>query len=117
MNSGAPASMAPPDFSSLGMMVSQSEVSVSYWWGEKYLGVYFPEAAAAFSLCTAWWAYSAACAGMSCKTEPPAAVMASVFRMSRLLIPTVMLDIAFFRFVEEILGSAPGKSHDGQGGI
>ena len=42
MNSGAPASMAPPDFSSLGMMVSQSDVSVSYWWGGKYFGVYFP---------------------------------------------------------------------------
>jgi hypothetical protein len=32
MNSGAPASTAPPECSSFGMMASQSFVSVSYWW-------------------------------------------------------------------------------------
>src|SRR6266852_1728944 len=86
MNSGAPASTAPPDFSSLGMMASHRNVTVAYCGVEKYLGAYFPAGAAAFSLCTIWWMYSAASAGMTCSTEPPAAPRASVLNMSRLLI-------------------------------
>src|SRR5207249_10760455 len=82
MNSGAPASTAPPDFSSLGMMVSQRNVSVAYCDAEKYFGVYAPAGAAAFSLCTIWWTYSAASAGLTFRTEP-AAVTAKVRRKSR----------------------------------
>src|SRR3984893_17873908 len=37
--------------------------------------------------------------------------------MSRLLIPTLMLDISFLGFVKQIFGSTPGKSHDGKGRI
>src|SRR2546430_14378237 len=85
MNSGAPASTAPPDFSSLGMIVSHKNVSVAYCDAEKYFGVYAPAGAAAFSLCTIWWTYSAASAGMTFRTEP-AAVAAQVRRMSRRLV-------------------------------
>src|SRR5260370_609663 len=52
INSGAPASTAPPECSSLGIIASQSQFSVSYWRAEKYFGVYFPAGAAAFSLRT-----------------------------------------------------------------
>src|SRR5258707_1844912 len=83
MNSGAPASTAPPDFSSLGMMESHRNRSVAYCATEKYFGVYAPAGAAAFSLCTIWWTYSAASAGIICSTEPAAAPKARVRRMSR----------------------------------
>src|SRR6266403_5028810 len=83
MNSGAPASTAPPDFSSLGIIVSHSEMSVAYCGAVKYLGVYFPAGVAAFSLCTIWWTYSAAAAGITCSTELLAAPKAKVRRMSR----------------------------------
>src|SRR6266850_2099253 len=83
MNSGAPASTAPPDFSSLGIIVSQSTMSVAYCAAEKYFGVYFPAGAAAFSLWTIWWTYSAAAAGITCSTELLAAPKARVRRMSR----------------------------------
>src|SRR5258708_15182704 len=83
MNSGAPASTAPPDFSSLGMMESHRNRSVAYCATEKYFGVYAPAGAAAFSLCTIWWTYSAASAGITCSTEPAAAPKARVRRMSR----------------------------------
>src|SRR6267142_2380012 len=83
MNSGAPASTAPPDFSSLGIIVSQSAISVAYFGAGKNLGVYFPAGAAAFSLCTIWWTYSAAAAGITCSTELLAAPKARVRRMSR----------------------------------
>src|SRR5258706_15707454 len=86
MNSGAPAATAPPDFSSLGMMASHRKSSVAYCGAEKYLGAYFPAGAAAFSLCTIWWTYSAASAGITCSTDPPTAPTASVLNMSRLLI-------------------------------
>src|ERR1700682_4373505 len=86
INSGAPASTAPPDFSSLGMMASHRNVSVAYCEVEKYLGAYFPAGAAAFSLCTIWWTYSAASAGITCSTDPPTARTARVLNMSRLLI-------------------------------
>src|SRR6266852_89269 len=82
MNSGAPASTAPPDFSSLGMMASHRNSSVAYCGAEKYFGVYAPAGAAAFSLWTIWWTYSAASAGITWSTEP-AAVTARVRRMSR----------------------------------
>src|SRR5437762_14206046 len=125
MNSGAPASTAPPDFSSLGMMVSQRNVSVAYCDAEKYFGVYAPAGAAAFSLCTIWWTYSAASAGMTCRTEP-AAVTARVRRMSRREIDSLCmcvphmksraealpLQIPFLGFVEKILGRAPGERHN-----
>src|SRR5713101_214943 len=83
MNSGAPASTAPADFSSLGMMLSQSAVRAANCGAEKYFGVYFPAGAADFSLRTIWWTKAAACAGMISKTEPPAAPRARVRRMSR----------------------------------
>src|SRR5260370_38528805 len=67
MNSGAPASTAPPDLSSLGMMASHRKSSVAYCAAEKYFGVYAPAGAAAFSFCTIWWTYSAASAGIDCK--------------------------------------------------
>src|SRR5437764_14772740 len=86
MNSGAPASTAPPDFSSLGMMASHRNVTDAYCEAEKYLGADFPAGAAAFSLCTIWWVYSAASAGMTCSTQPPAAPRASALNRSRLLI-------------------------------
>src|SRR5258707_7531183 len=86
MNSGAPASTAPPDFSSLGMMESHRNRSVAYCAGEKYFGVYAPAGAAAFSLCTIWWTYSAASAGIICSTEPAAAPKARERRMSRRVI-------------------------------
>src|SRR5437867_10964584 len=82
MNSGAPASTAPPDFSSLGMMVSHRNVSVAHCDAEKYFGVYAPAGAAAFSLCTIWWTYSAASAGMTFRSEP-AGVTAKVRRRAR----------------------------------
>src|SRR2546428_13351646 len=55
------------------MMVSQRNIRVAYCAAEKYFGVYAPACAAAFSLCTIWWTYSAASAGMICSTEPAAA--------------------------------------------
>src|SRR6266704_706782 len=91
MNSGAPASTAPPDFSSLGMMALHRNVSVAYCAAEKYFGVYAPAGAAAFSLCTIWWTYSAASAGITCKTEP-AAVTARVRRISRRLMDSLGMD-------------------------
>src|SRR5215813_2027289 len=125
MNSGAPASTAPPDLSSLGMMVSQSEVSVSYCLAVKYLGAYFPAGAAAFSLRTAWCAISAACSGITCSTEPPAAPIASVLSTSRLEIPSVLtgsplfasLQAALLGLFEQVVRGAPGQRHDGQRGI
>src|SRR6266567_6579391 len=94
MNSGAPASTAPPDFSSLGMMASHRNVTDAYCEAEKYLGAYFPAGAAAFSLCTIWWMYSAASAGMTCSTEPAAAPTARVRRMSRRLMDSLgMVDL------------------------
>src|SRR5437868_1567277 len=93
MNSGAPASTAPPDFSSLGMMASHRNVSTAYCDAEKYFGVYVPAGAAAFSLCTIWWTYAAASAGITCRTEPPAAVTARVRRMSRRLMDSLAMYI------------------------
>src|SRR5258708_12931860 len=72
MNSGAPASTAPPDFSSLGMMASHRNVSVAYCGAEKYFGVYAPAGVAAFSLWAIWGMYSAASAGVSWGTKPGA---------------------------------------------
>src|SRR5260370_14583056 len=42
INSGAPASTAPPECSSLGIIASQSQFSVSYWRAEKKFRGYFP---------------------------------------------------------------------------
>src|SRR3989442_13600626 len=72
MNSGAPASTAPPDFSSLGRMVSQRNSSVAYCGTEKYFGVYAPAGAAGFFFWTIWGAYSAASAGEVFKNEAAA---------------------------------------------
>src|SRR5260370_31848874 len=82
MNSGAPASTAPPDFSSFGMMASQRAISVAYCGAEKYFGVYFPAGAAAFSLRTIWWTEAAASAGMTWRPVPPAAVVAGGRRVT-----------------------------------
>src|SRR5882724_10207231 len=125
MNSGAPASTAPPDFSSLGMIVSQRSMSMAYCEAEKYFGVYAPAGAAAFSLCTIWWTYSAASAGMTFRTEP-AAETARVRRMSRRLMDSLgmcvphrkeqtealLLQIPFLGFVKKIFGGAPGERHN-----
>src|SRR5260370_7888830 len=86
MNSGGGAWTGPADFSFFGMMASHRNVTAAYCEAEKYLGAYFPAGATAFSLCNIWWMYSAASAGMTCSTEPPAAPRASVLNMSRLLI-------------------------------
>src|SRR5215469_12154404 len=112
MNSGAPASRAPPDFSSFGMIISQRATSAAYWGAEKYFGVYLPVGEAALSLWTIWWMYSAASAGMTCKTEP-AAPTARVRRMSRRDMDSfAILNVALSGFVEEVFGSAPGERHD-----
>src|SRR5260370_5010248 len=62
INSGAPASTAPPECSSLGIIASQSQFSVSYWRGGKNFCVYFPARAAAFFFSPPW----------SSKPPPPA---------------------------------------------
>src|SRR6266567_3560925 len=117
MNSGAPASTAPPDFSSLGMMASHRNVTDAYCEAEKYLGAYFPAGAVAFSLCTIWWMYSAASAGMTCRTEPVTPT-ARVRKMSRREMDSLaILNIALSGFVEEIFGGTPRESHDGERGI
>src|SRR6266699_145665 len=90
MNSGARAATAPPDFSSLGMMASHRNGSVSYCGAENYFSVYAHAGAAAFSLCTIWWTYSAASAGITRRTEP-AAVTARVRRMSRRLMDSLAI--------------------------
>src|SRR5438552_15498772 len=64
------------------MIAWQSACSVLEWWGERDFGVY-PPAADAFSDCTRWCAYSAACAGITRRTEPAITPMVSDFRMSR----------------------------------
>src|SRR4030095_13012481 len=136
MTSCAPASSAPPDFSSFGIIVSQSERIASYCLAAKYLGVYFPAGAAAFSLCTIWCASSAASSGITCSAEPPAAPSASVFNTSLREIPCVaifpplvsvflcalqvcvallfssQLQSSFSRFIQQIFRSPPGKRHD-----
>src|ERR1700690_4133932 len=83
MNSGAPASMAPPQSASAGMMVWQSACSVLYWFGGKNFGGYAPLGAAAFSASTILCACSAASAGMTRSTEPANAPMVSDFKTSR----------------------------------
>src|SRR5208283_2015421 len=108
MNSGAPASKAPPDFSSLGMMASQSVFRVSYWCREKYFGVYFP-ADAAFSFCTIWCASAAASAGIICSTEPPAAPRARFFRTSRREIPRIVRPSSFTSYALPFLYKPPEK--------
>src|SRR5580692_891745 len=68
---------------------------------------------------------------MTCSIEPPAAPMASVLRISRLVtefsvivcLPEALslvlawLQIAFLRFIEQVLGRAPGQRHDRKGWI
>src|SRR5450631_1144134 len=83
MNSGAPASMAPPESASAGMMVWHKALRVLYSLGEKNFGAYAPAGEAAFSAATMWCAYSAACSGITRNTEPTTAPMVSDFRMSR----------------------------------
>src|SRR5258707_9683099 len=83
MNSGAPAATAGGDFWFWGIMEAQRGIGVGYWGVEEYFGVYGGAGAAAFSLCTIWWTYSAASAGIICSTEPAAAPKARVRRMSR----------------------------------
>src|SRR5581483_6293829 len=85
MNSGAPASTAPPARSSGGMIALQSDCRVLYWCGVKNLGAYTP-AADAFSACTILCAYSAACAGMTLNTDPATTPAVKVLRMSRRVI-------------------------------
>src|SRR6266481_303450 len=75
------------------MMASHRNSNVAYCGAEKYFGVYAPVGAAAFSLCTIWWTYSAASAGMICRTDPPTAPTASVLKMSRLLMPSFAIAI------------------------
>src|SRR5437588_6599462 len=105
MNSGAPASIAPPPWSSAGMMVWQSACKVLYWGALKYFGLYVPEAA-----CSAWiilCAYSAACAGITLSTEPATTPAVRVFRMSRRVteldgITVFRLEVPFRCLVQQI---------------
>src|SRR5262245_63054934 len=61
--------------------------------------------------------YSAASAGMTCKTEP-AAPTARVRRMSRREMDSFdILNVALSGFVEEVFGSAPGERHDRKRGV
>src|SRR5260370_30778072 len=128
-------------------MLSQSDEIISYCFAVKYFGVYFPAAAAAFSLCTIWCASSAASNGIICSPPPPATPSAKVLRTSRRVIPSVViscsslsprtsalsassrflfsfnlpfsifLQASVFRLFEQIFRSAPGKCHDGQSWI
>src|SRR5581483_5764988 len=83
MNSGAPASIAPPDLPSGGMMAWQSACKVLYWCAEKNFGLYAPLGAVAFSACTILWAISAACAGITASTDPVIIPTVSDLRTSR----------------------------------
>src|SRR5262249_46600163 len=76
-------------------IASQSAVRVAYCVDEKYFGEYFPAGAEAFSLRTTWCAYSAAFAGITCSTDPPAAPIAKVLKMSRRLIPACAISDPF----------------------
>jgi len=62
INSGAPASTAPPDFSSLGIIASHRNSSVAYCAAEKIRRVR-ARRTAAFSLCHHLVTYSAASRG------------------------------------------------------
>ena len=129
INSGAPASTAPPDFSSLGMIVSQSDSrSFRTVSAVKYFGAYFPAGAAAFSLCTIWCASSAASSGITCSTDrrprpSPAssAHLVAKFPVSPLSLlrfspqAVAVLQVALScASSEQIFRSAPGKRHDRQ---
>src|SRR6266568_9640761 len=103
INSGAPASSAPADFSSLGIIASQSDRIASYCLAAKYFGVYLPAGAAAFSLCTIWWASSAASSGITCRTEPPATPTAKVLSTSLREIPCVVILCSLFPAASHLL--------------
>src|SRR6266581_5849579 len=61
--------------------------------------------------------YSAASAGMTCRTEPVTPT-ARVRKMSRREMDSfAILNIALSGFVEEIFGGTPRESHDGERGI
>src|SRR5690348_9572534 len=58
--------------------------------------------------------YSAASAGITCRTEPVTPT-ARVRRISRREMDSLaMLDVSLSGFVEEVLGGAPRESHDGE---
>src|SRR5690242_20129911 len=82
MNSGAPASTAPPESASAGKIVPQSACRVLYPCASKYFGVYAP-ADAFFSAMIMRCACSAACSGITRSTDVAAAPMVSDFRIER----------------------------------
>src|SRR5271156_4948845 len=62
-----------------------------------------------------WWAYSAACSGITRSTEVAAAPRLSDFNRSRRDTgSTDMLDLSFSRLVDQVLGSPPRQGRDRQ---
>src|SRR5580698_2757915 len=118
MNSGAPASIAPPESASAGRIVSQRVCNVLYALRSKNFGVYAPDSAPAFSASIMPWACSAAASGMTRRTEAATAPMLSDFRIARLVTWSVDIGFAlqrsFFGLVEKIIGCSPRERHDGE---
>src|SRR5215469_13937220 len=114
MNSGAPASMAPPHSSSAGRIASHKACSVLYPCASKNLGVY--AGVAVFSSSMRWCAYSAACSGITCSTEPAAAPIVSDFRIERREGPSLRigLDLSLLRLVKQVFRRLPRQRHDAQ---
>src|SRR5438105_1625347 len=105
MNSGAPASIAPAESVSGGMITSHRARSVLYCSGEKNFGAYVPAGVVAFSAAIVLWAYSAASKGIVRSTEPAMAPMANDFRMSRRdmdLVAIPALQSSLLSLIEEI---------------
>src|SRR5256885_13429344 len=96
-------------------MVSHSALRILYLCVRKNFGVY-PPAADAFSACTMLCAYSAACMGITRRTEPAIAPIPSVLSTSRREIDLVMrslcLQIPLFCLLEQIIRGPPPKRHN-----
>src|SRR3984957_3461675 len=107
MNSGAPASIAPPQSASAGRMLSHIDRKVLYWCAEKNFGKYSPALAFAFSVWITLCAYAAASSGMARSTEPATAPMVSDFSTLRRETDSAAigcaLELSFFSLVEQIL--------------
>src|SRR5439155_9230795 len=76
----------------------------------------YPPAADAFSACTMLCAYSAACMGITRRTEPAIAPIPSVLRTSRREIDLVMRSlrsqISFLRLIKQVIRSSPRQRHN-----
>ncbi len=90
-----------PGSASAGKIDSHNACNVLYCCGGKYFGVYTPALLAAFSVVIMWWAYSAACSGITRNTEVAAAPILRDFNTSRR--DTDMLYLPFFRLIEQVL--------------